>query len=79
MDAMGLAQLKRQAEWHAEQVRHSERELQTGELAFENQKKKVVELQKKLAENKRKLEVFKQDVMRGEEEVRRKIAEDRQR
>lgn len=78
MDAMQLAQLKRQAEWYAQEVRNSERDLQTAELAFENDKKKVDELRKKVAENKQKLGVFNQDVARGEEEVRRKIAEDRQ-
>ncbi len=79
MDAMALAQLKRQAEWHAQEVRHSETALQTAELALVNDKKKVEELRKKVAENKRKLDVFKLDVARGEEEVRKKIAEDRQR
>ena len=41
MDPMGLAQLKRQAEWHAEQVRHSQTELRSAELALENAKKRV--------------------------------------
>src|SRR3989344_1984004 len=54
MDPMQLAQLKRQAEWYAEQVRHSERDFQTAELALENAKKKVDETKKKLAENKQK-------------------------
>lgn len=77
MDPMALAQLKRQAEWYGEQVRHSERDLQTAELALENDKKKVEELRKKLAENKHKLEVYKQDVVRAEAEVRKKIADAR--
>ncbi len=78
MDAMGLASLKRQAEWYAEQVRHTERDLQGAELALEGEKKKVEQFRKKLAENKQKLEVYKQDVVRGEDEVRRKIANNRQ-
>lgn len=77
MDAMGLAQLKRQAEWHAEQVRHSEREFTTAELALENAKKNVEQLKKKLAENKHKLQVFREDVVRAEAEVRKKIADAR--
>ena len=78
MDAMGLASLKRQAEWYAEQVRHSERDFQSAELVLENAKKTVEQLKKKVAENKQKLEVYKQDVIRAEDEVRRKIATDRQ-
>ena len=78
MDPMQLAQLKRQAEWHAEQVRHSQAELRSAELALENAKKKVEELKKKFAENKRKLDLFNTDVVKAEEEVRRKIAADRQ-
>jgi len=77
MDAMALAQLKRQAEWYAEQVRHSERDFQTAQLALENTKKKVEEAKKKLAENRRKLETYKQDVARAEGEVRKKIADER--
>ena len=79
MDAMALAQLKRQAEWYAEQVRHTERDLQSAELALEGEKRKVEMFRKKLAENKQKMDVYKQDVARGEEEVRKKIADDRQR
>ena len=77
MDAMALAQLKRQAEWYAEQVRHAERDLHTAELALENDKKKVEELRRKLLENKHKLEVYGQDVMRAEAEVRKKMADER--
>ena len=77
MDPMQLAQLKRQAEWYAEQTRHSERDFQTAGLALENAKKKVEEAKKKLAENKRKLDVFHQDVARGEAEVRKSIADAR--
>ena len=52
MDAMALAQLKRQAEWYAEQVRHSERDLQSAELALEGEKKKVELFRKKLWDEK---------------------------
>ncbi len=79
MDPMALAQLKRQAEWYAEQVRHSDRDLQAAELALEGAKKKVEELRKKHAENKRKLDVYRQDVVRAEADVRKKIADDRRR
>ena len=77
MDAMGLAQLRRQAEWHAQELHHSQRELETAELALENDKKKVEELKKKLAEAKRKLETFNQDVARAQEEVRKHAADER--
>jgi predicted RNase H-like nuclease (RuvC/YqgF family) len=74
MDAMGLAQLRRQTQWHAEELRHSQHELQTAELALENDKKKVEELKKKCADSKRKLEVFNQDVVHAQEEVRKQAA-----
>ena len=77
MDAMALAQLKRQAEWYAQEVRHSERDLQAAELAFEGAKKKVEELRKKHLENKRKLDVYNQDILRAQEESRRKISNER--
>ena len=77
MDAMGLAQLKRQAEWHAQELRHSQHDLQTAELALEADKKKVEELRKKVAESKRKLDTFHQDVARGEEEVRKHVSQER--
>ncbi len=79
MDAMQLAQMKRTAEWQAQEVRHVERDLQSAELALEGEKKKVSELQKKLIEGKRKLQQLNADAMKAQEEVRRKIAEDRQR
>ena len=77
MDAMQLAQMKRTVEWHAEEARHHERDLQTAELALENAKKKVDELRKKATESKRKLEVYRADVVRAEAEVRKKIADAR--
>ncbi len=77
MDAMALAQLKRQAEWYAQEVQHSERELQVAELALEGAKKQVEGLRKKFAENKRKLDVYNQDVIRAQEETRRSISNKR--
>ncbi len=77
MDPMQLAQMKRTVEWHAEEARHHERDLQTAELALENAKKKVDELRKRAVESKRKLEVYKGDVVRAEAEVRKKIADAR--
>jgi hypothetical protein len=75
---MQLAQMKRTAEWQAQEVHHIERDLQAAELALEGTKKKVFELQKKLVEAKRKLQQLNTDAMKAQEEVRRKIAEDRQ-
>jgi predicted nucleic acid-binding Zn-ribbon protein len=77
MDAMALAQLKRQLAWHAEETHHINRDLQSAELALENAKKKVEELKKKLIDSKRKLEQFNHDITTAEEEARRKIANDR--
>ena len=74
---MQLAQMKRTLEWHAQQVRHDERDLQSAELALEGAKKKVEELRKKLAENKRKLVQMSHDVAVADEEARRKISNDR--
>jgi len=74
MDPMQLAQMKRTAEWQAQEVRHTERELQSAELALEGAKKKVSEMQKKLIEGKRKLQQLNTDVMKGQEEVRKKVA-----
>jgi hypothetical protein len=77
MDAMSLAQLKRQLAWHAEETHHIERDLERSKLALENEKKLVAELTKKLADSKRKLEQYSRDIATGEEEVRRKIANER--
>ncbi len=74
MDAMALAQLKRQAEWHAQEERHTAQELQSAELALEGDKKKIEALRKKLAESKRKTESFNQEVMHAQEEMRKHIA-----
>jgi predicted nucleic acid-binding Zn-ribbon protein len=77
MDAMQLAQLRRQTQWHAEELRHAQHEYETAELALENDKKKVEDLKKKVAEKKRTLEVFNQDVMRAQEEVRKHAGDER--
>jgi anti-sigma28 factor (negative regulator of flagellin synthesis) len=77
MDAMQLAQMKRTAEWQAQEVHHTEHDLQAAELALEGAKKKVEELRKKLTEGKRKLQQQNLDVMNAQEEVRRKIASER--
>jgi len=47
MDAMQIAQLRRQLAWHEEELRHTERDYHAAELAQENDKKKVEELKKK--------------------------------
>lgn len=74
MDVMQLAQMKRTAEWQAQEVRHLERDLQSAELALEGAKKKVAELQKKLVDGKRKLQQLNTDVIKAQEEYRRKSA-----
>ncbi len=79
MDAMAIAQLKRQMAWHAEEVTHLERDVQSAELALEAGKKKVDELKKKLVISKRSLDQFKIDVMKAEEELRRKASDARRR
>lgn len=79
MDAMAIAQMKRQVAWYDEELRHLERELQSAELALEGNKKKVEELRKKKVESKRKLELFKQDVVKAEEVSRRAAMEERRR
>ena len=77
MDPMQLAQMKRTVEWHAEELRHAERDLQSAELALEGAKKKVEELRKKALESKRKLDVYRQYVVHAETEIRKKIADER--
>lgn len=71
MDAMSLAQLKRQAVWYAEELRRLEHELEVSGLALENDKKKVEELRKKVIDSKRKNETFNQEIVRAQEEVRK--------
>jgi len=77
MDAMQIAQLRRQLAWHEEELRHTERDYHAAELAQENDKKKVEELKKKVAEFKRKLEGYKQELMKAEEAARKKLADER--
>ena len=77
MDAMALAQLKRQLAWHEEETRHIDRDLQSAKLALEGAKKKVEELTKKLTDSKRKLEQYNHDIAVADEEARRKIANER--
>lgn len=77
MDPMQLAQMKRTTEWHAQEVRHMERDLQSAELALEGAKKNMDILKKKVVEGKRKLDQMNQDVLQAEKEVRQKLAEDR--
>gem|GEM_PF-1496328 len=77
MDAMAIAQLKRQMAWHAEEVTHLNRDMQSAELALEAGKKKVEDLKKKLVISKRTLEQFKTDVSKAEDELRRKLSDER--
>jgi hypothetical protein len=77
MDAMQLAQMKRTLEWQAQEVRHTDRDLQSAELALEASKKKVEELRKKLVLEKRKLDQMNQDIVHADQEMRKKAADDR--
>jgi multidrug resistance efflux pump len=53
--------------------------MQSAELALEAGKKKVDELKKKLVISKRSLDQFKIDVLKAEEELRRKASDARRR
>ncbi len=77
MDAMGLAQLKRQMAWQAEQVKHGEIDLHSAELALEASKKKVEELKKKMEMDKRRLDQLKIEVSRSEEQLRKEAFDKR--
>ena len=77
MDAMQLAQMRRTLEWHAQEMHHTQHDLQTAELALEGEKKKVEELRKKLVESKRKLDQLNQDIARADQELRKKMADER--
>lgn len=77
MDAMALAQLKRQMAWQAEQVKHGEIDLHTAELALESEKKKVEELKKKIIMDTRRLDQLKIEVTRAEEQLRKSASEKR--
>ena len=77
MDDMALAQLKRQAVWFAQEVRHTEQEYQATELALETYKRKVEDLRKKLTESKRRLDILNQDIVRATDENRKRIANER--
>jgi len=71
VDAMSLAQMKRQLVWQVEEAKKIERELHTAELALENDKKKSEELRKKLIENKRKVEQYTHETQQAEEQLRK--------
>jgi septal ring factor EnvC (AmiA/AmiB activator) len=77
MDSMQLAQMKRTLEWQTQEVRHTQQELNSAELALEGAKKKVDELHKKLVEGKRKQEQMSHDVAQAEKEVREKQFKER--
>ncbi len=74
---MALAQLKRQAEWYAQEVKRSERDLHIAELGLETAKKNAEEAKKKHVENKRKFDMLTQDIARAQEEARRNISNKR--
>ena len=79
MDAMAIAQMKRQVAWHEEELHHVDRDLQSAELAVVGNKKKVEELRRKKMELKRKLDLYKQDIVKAEESSRRTAMEERRR
>lgn len=79
MDAMAIAQMKRQMSVQEEELRHNSHDLQVAELTLEANKKKVEELHKKVTENKRKLDLFKVDIAKAEEVSRHEAMEARRR
>jgi predicted nucleic acid-binding Zn-ribbon protein len=74
MDAMALAQLKRQQAWYEQEVKHSDRDLKMANLALETAKKNADDLKKKHTENKRKLDMLTQDIARANEQSRKEYA-----
>ena len=71
VDAMSLAQMKRQLAWQIEETKKLEHELHTTELALENDKRKTEELRKKVVENKRKVEQYKLETQQAEDQLRK--------
>ena len=72
IDAMSLAQIKRQLAWETEELRHLERDSQSASLALENAKKKVEEYKKKLVDAKRKIDQHTREVTMAEEDLRKR-------
>ena len=62
IDAMSLAQMKRQLAWETEELRHLERDSQSASLALENAKKKVEEYKKKQITNPEKETLYYQNI-----------------
>lgn len=74
MDAMQLAQLKRQISWHEQELKRHEMDLHTAELALEGAKKNVEELKKRLVESKHGLDLRRQELTHVEAQNKRAAA-----
>ena len=71
MDAMSLAQMKRQMAWQVEETKKNEQELHRAELLLETTKKNVEGLRKKLTDNKRKVDQYMRETQAAEEQLRK--------
>ena len=71
MDAMSLAQMKRQMAWQVEETKKNEHELHAAELLLETTKKNVETLRKKFVENKRKVDQYTRETQAAEEQLRK--------
>jgi hypothetical protein len=71
MDAMSLAQMKRQMSWQVDETKKTEHELHATELLLETTKKKVEELRKKFVDDKRKVDQYTRETQAAEEQLRK--------
>ena len=79
VDAMSVAQMKRQLAWQAEETKKNERELHAAELLLETTKKNAEDLRKKLVENKRKVDQYTRETQQAEEQLRKQTFQQQQR
>jgi predicted nucleic acid-binding Zn-ribbon protein len=71
MDAMSLAQMKRQMAWQVEETKKNEHELHVAELLLETTKKNVETLRKNLVDNKRKVDQYTREIQTADEQLRK--------
>ncbi len=71
MDAMSLAQMKRQMASQVEETKKNEHELHVAELLLETTKKNVEALRKKFTDNKRKVDQYVRETQAAEEQLRK--------
>ena len=62
---MELNQIKREIKWYTDEIAINERDLRSSES-------KVLELKRKISENKRKLDLYKKDLVTAEAAARQK-------